>query len=177
MSKPRLHLCVSMSDELNFDVRVLRYEAYPAYIGDNGHVCTAGYSHYEELRDFRITAWCEAGRDGIRYWRTLYKDADLTLAEMETAVKILRKVQRSVEGVTSQFGYPRDVAAYTAYVAAGLGITGERPFLRTPERGKLTPSGNAYWSMSTDTLSSWVRDEHQAWLKKHGFASNTEGET
>jgi hypothetical protein len=114
------------------ETKFLRVFAYPVYWADKQYESdTAGLRNYrssswplEPLADFRISAQADSSDPTKIYgWTVGYRDIfALELREAEVKVKLLRKIDRGLERLQSQYGYPESFAAYVARVGSVLGV-------------------------------------------------------
>lgn len=85
------------------------------------------------------------------------KFGGVKLKRAESMVKVLRKIERKLDKLQEDFGYPADFSTYLIRVANALGMTGHCYGIRTDE---MRPDGTNYRWMNANTLAEWfTRDE------------------
>ena len=160
-------MLVSVTDEQALGERCLTYTARPAYHLDTGTFLPAGVgTDKPELHGFAVRAVRFASCDGFEHGRPCYTEAHLVrLEDAEAMTRLLRKVERGVERLNGQFGYWKDPAGLTAYVAEALGIRGERPFIRRTDPAR-DITGRGWRDMNRHALTEWLAAEEKQWAVK-----------
>jgi hypothetical protein len=130
--EPRLLIDSSSDDMYGSGTKFLRLHVHPVYWAEKQYESdTAGLRNYtssdwpiEPLADLRIVAQADSSDPTKVYgWEVEYHGIySLRLRDAEAKVKLLRKVNRGLEKLQSQYGYPESFAAYVARVGSVLGV-------------------------------------------------------
>jgi hypothetical protein len=96
----------------------------------------------EPLADFKITGQLDRNGD-IYGWRAEYHDVySVGLTDAETMLKLLRKVDRGMEKLRAEWGYPQTFRDYVAQVGKIIGVKGY---------GYRVDDGRTGWSYDENT--------------------------
>lgn len=88
----------------------------------------------------------------------------VTLRTGETALPVLRKLDRKLRELNGRFGYPADLPAYLARVADALLPRGTAyPFVRLLTAGEDDYEGTGHRAMNADALRCWLNDQVKSW--------------
>jgi hypothetical protein len=160
------------------DTRFLRFNVHPVYWADKEYESdTAGLRNYtshswpiEPLADFRISAQADSSDPSKVYgWRVEYQNIySLDLREMEVKVKLLRKVEKGLERLQSQFGYPETFAGYVARVGTVLGV---KLYGWKADGNSTFMDGNRYRWNDASGISARVDQLTREWAKSIGVES------
>jgi hypothetical protein len=133
----------------------LRISAHPVMVTTTGTVRNYVDSVTPEpWADLRITAQFDHVATQPYGWRVEYHNVyAVELARAEAMVKTLRKIERGLERLRAEFGYPESFAAYVARVAKVLGV--KQFGWRSPDGG-MFPNGTQYRWTDADGLASHV---------------------
>jgi hypothetical protein len=112
----------------------------------------SGFNYNEPAySNLHVSAQGDLETDEPAYaWATEYRDLyRLTLSEGEPMIKVLRKVQRGLDKLTAELGWPDSLGAYIARVGKILGV----------ERfGFYAPKGEPRWA--SGELIRWDNASH-----------------
>jgi hypothetical protein len=100
-------------------------------------------------------------------YRVMFADADVTLADAERMLPILRRIDRKMTALSDRFGYPRDLPGFLAHLADALGLAG-KPFV-TRVTGDADYEGHGHRSRDVDSLRYWLDDCARDWRKRHSI--------
>ena len=125
-----------------------------------------------ELKGLVITAQAEEnsmaqpGREWYG-WTVAYDRHQVTLADAEQMIPVLRKIKRRMDKLTRELGTPATIAQFCTYAASA--ITPERhAFLRTVPAER-DYEGTGYQSMDANALAYHVSSDATEWRKNHGI--------
>lgn len=159
----------------NFSENWLHFTAELAAFDEKGDCYTAG-SHTEyfaglsaDYADLKVEATYTPDGGGWSVYDLCFRDVhSVDQRRAETMVKVLRRVNRALERLREQFGYPKGPAQSAAYLANALGVKGDRPFVRYVKEMRI--DGTNYAHMSADSLADWLREQEAAYLERRPAA-------
>lgn len=116
---------VHVEDDPSIERDFFRVKAYPIRMeeGKVRNISSLGRYDHEALADLRIEAQGHLSEGRVYGWSVEYRDVFTVNAERaEVMAKTLRKVNRGLEKLEREQGYPANFAQYLARVAKILGI-------------------------------------------------------
>lgn len=119
-----------------------------------------------ELADLQLTAQLDQPIQGFYAEKLGYRDVYLTtLIRAEAMVKVLRKVQRTLDRLEVRYGRADDFVTYAARVAEGIGASGFMRITRQGTSGLYDDAEYVYmdanalrWHLD-DTVAKWAREK------------------
>lgn len=155
--EPTFETCLLLSTETqHFGERpTLQLWATPVKVATDGEVFNYVESSYDPapLADLRVRAQHDYAAEPYA-WRVEYHSPyAVDLRRAQEMAKMLRKVERGLERVRLEYGYPESFPAYVARVGKILGI--KRYGWRHPDGG-IFPTGERYRWTDVDGMTSHV---------------------
>lgn len=142
--------------------RTLHFRAYPVYVLADGSVRNfAGSLDKDPLADLQITAQHDRVAANPYGWRVEYRDVfSVDLNRAETMVKTLRRIERRMDAMRDELGYPESFAAYVTRVGKILGVKSYGQYRR-----EIFPNGSHYRWNGADYVSDYVRHACEEFAK------------
>jgi hypothetical protein len=120
------------------------------------------------MSGLKIRAQLDDHNRGFYAYRLAYSLDEMDLRKAERAVAVLRRLDKRMTALASQFGHPRDLAAFLAHLAVALVPREPKPFIRRVSDGR-DWEGTGYRSMDPDALRWWLDDQAAKWRDKYGI--------
>lgn len=140
----------------------LRFELSVLYVNEAGelrnYLDSSGISRHEDAyADLFVSAQADRSSDEPYGWRVEYRNVysvDATRAEL--MLKTLRRVNRKLDKMTAELGYPDTFAAYVARVAVALGV--KRFYWRHGDRPPMMYSDGDYGHGDANQMAYKLRE-------------------
>lgn len=120
-----------------------------------------------ELAGLQVTAQLDETSREWYGWRVAYNRDQVELRDAEEMIKVLRKIDKRMHDISSQYGQPADLASFCGHAVAAVANL-LHAFMR-PVDANRDYEATGYRSMDVDSLRYWLQDETAQWRKDHGI--------